>query len=236
MSVNQIQINKLLCLGILFFMIGCSPSPEKLIEQRRAAVNLKLDDIAAIGRKVNENIPLKQENITINREPISFGPSSEKTNAVVVGPEHFENSKLDVADFSISMDQPFEDVHSLLKSGKLANGKPPYDSEVVGRVFDTIMDLRYILVVRIGQFNPPSVQGASFSSGWCTGEVQLYEIKNRLLLGGFRFKAQNSDKIELPKEGANLHLVGDLRKNVIKVIRSEFKKRYPDGNPPLAGG
>jgi hypothetical protein len=30
----------------------------------------------------------------------------------------------------------------------------------------------------------------------------------------------------------NLH----LRQNVVKVIRSEFKKRYPDANPPLAGG
>lgn len=235
MSVNQNQINKLLCLGMMFFMIGCSPSPEKLIEQRRTELNLKLDDITAIGRKVQENIPLKQENITINREPISFGPSSERTNAVAVGPEHFENGKLDVADFPISLDQPFADVNSLLKNGKLANGTLPSDSEVVARVFNNIMDLRYILVVRIAQFNPPAVQGASFSSGWCTGEVHLYEIKNRLLLGGFRFKAKNSDNIELPKEGAQLYLVGDLRKNVIKIIRAEFKKRYPDGNPPLAG-
>ena len=236
MSVNQIQINKLLCLGMMLFMIGCSPSPDKLIEQRRTELNLKLGDIAAIGRKVKENVPLKQENITINREPISFGPSSEKTNAVAIGPEHFENSRLDVPDFPISMDQPFIDVNSLLKDGKLANGKLPADSDVVQKIFNNIMDLRYILVVRISQFNPPSVQGASFSRGSCTGEVQLYEIKTRTLLGGFRFSAQNSAQMDLPKEAGKLYLMGDLRQNVVKVIRSEFKKRYPDANPPLAGG
>jgi hypothetical protein len=214
-------------------IIGCSPTPTKLIEQRRIEINRKLADINAIGRLVSENNALKRENLEIIGQAPTFAPFTQKTNAVIVGPEHFAGYGPDSLDFKAVADNPFADTLALLADGKLANGKLPSDSDAVNKIFNTLIDLRYILVVRIRQFNPPSVQGASFQGGSAAGDLMMYEVKTRQLLGGFRFNVKNSANVNPGKENQYLYLMQDLRKNLSTLIREEFKKRYPDDNPPL---
>ncbi len=233
MLASKFHFDKFLCLCMTLLIMGCNPMPAKVIEQRRAEINLKLADINAIGRLVSENNALKRENLEIPGQAPTFAPFTQKTNAVIVGPEHFPGYGPDSLDFKVISDNPFADTLSLLKDGKLASGKLPADSDAVNKIFDRLIDLRYILVVRIRQFNPPSAQGSSFQGGSAAGDLMMYEVKTRKLLGGFRFNVKNSDDVNPGKENQYLYLTQDLRKNLSKLIREEFKKRYPSDNPPL---
>jgi hypothetical protein len=95
----------------------------------------------------------------------------------------------------------------------LAAGRDSVKEADVPAVVKKCLGLKYALVLRTTKKVKPSVKPdkSAFVSGEHTGEVHVFLIEGAKRLGGFRFAAENSDKVDFLGPNPDYALENDMR-------------------------
>jgi hypothetical protein len=214
---------------------SCGRKPEDVIGEHRAAAEAQLGRFEAIGRLVKEAAPLESNAMELSGPPPNFPPFLGKHDAVAMAPEHFDDPAAQREKYRLVPHNPIADAASLLRKGTLADGSSPNpgDSTKIEEVLREFLALRYALVLRTTGGREPQVQGDQFVGGLWEGEAVLYDLQAGARAGGFRFVAENAQKVEVDPNQAAAWLLGDLREKALLAVRAEFQSRFPQGNAPF---
>jgi len=65
---------------------------------------------------------------------------------------------------------------------------------------ETFTPLRYLVIVRLADINPPLLTGEQFIPGYFNGEAFCFELEEKRLIAGFSFAATNSEHVNYTYE------------------------------------
>lgn len=97
---------------------------------------------------------------------------------------------------------------------------------------ETFTPLRYLVIVRAGDTNPPVLTGEQFVPGYFSGEAFCFDLDGKRLIAAFSFAATNSESVEYTyKENSSVTAVANtamhsLREDLIKSAWPAFWRKF----------
>lgn len=184
---------------VLALLSACNREPEAVatIEKYRPAVEVRLASIKQIGQKLDTTPPLSSDGAVLDSGPLQLGTGID-------APLPTDNAILETAS-RLSGDlgaDPGDGVGTrdlwwcakLIGDKYYAERSSPSNAEAY---LGHCANAKYLLVVRVLENVYPEVdegQG-TFRPGSMAGEVRVFNLGSGRDLGGFRFKAKNSELV-----------------------------------------
>ena len=196
----------------LLGMAGCGKSFEAVVEERRTEAEPKLEQIEQVGRKSLSFHEVLKDISLPNDERLQFNNSP---NAALVQAELFDaNNPRPQLDLTINSEW-------LTRSRNALSDSPTeIDGDTMAGLFDKLIAIKYLVVVRTRILAKPSAAGGGmFSPGLWQGELMVFEVESEEFLGGAPLTASNSDDVKVDTKDPETWLHSDLWKHARAAIR-----------------
>jgi len=215
---------------------SCGPSPAQVVNRYRPSIEAKLAAIRAVeDRLPSEPVPTGAA-FVLEGPPPEFAPSAGKVNAIVMEPDHFRYPEPLRYQFRLSRENPIADPVSLLKTGEFHGGRAG-NSAMMEKVLREFGGLKYLLVIRNLEVREAALTPGrrdSFTGGSCEGDALLFDLDLGRSVGGFRFSGSSSEQVSAQTSNPQGFLGADLRINTVRIISTEFTRRFPGATPPYS--
>jgi hypothetical protein len=175
---------------------------DALSKQGRA----KLALLGPVATKVKSLPAVTRDSLTYSGPPLTKATTVDAGNtAVVDAGTLFAAAKMpappDPTAYVSIGDPPWQISLALMDQGK---PYPGTDAASVETTFRGTLGLEYVLVVRRTSVTKPVLQGDGYTAGSYAGEANLFALADAKYLGGFRFQASSSNKVQVrSKAGSN---------------------------------
>lgn len=184
---------------VLVLISACNREPEAAatIEKYRPAVEARFAAIRQIGQKLDAMPPLASDGVILDSGPLKLGtgidaPLSTDNAILETAPRLNGDLGVDPGDGAGSRDLWW--CAKLIGDNYYAERSSPANAEAY---LGHCAKASYLLVVRVLENVQPEVdegQG-TFRPGSTAGEVRVFNLGTGKDLGGFRFKAENSELV-----------------------------------------
>ena len=238
---------KNLLLMTTLFLISCSPSLESILENNKMAVETRLSQIEKVVSQVSGLPTIRADSIQKIDGPTpdfyhdvpALVSGDDKTiksrNAVIM----HEEDLLDLAvvkkdKLTLSFDKTINEAASLVRKGKMTDGKPPYKNDTVELwYFEPLKYIKYLVVIRTHNYTKPEVVGGSkFIYGRYSGEALMFDIDKNLYLGGVSFNAMNDDTVKVNVSNVESWVRSNLWEKSRAALYKKLKSQIPNVRLP----
>ncbi len=218
----------------LLLVCGCQKPREKYEAKARETLAL-LPSLAAAAR---DAAPLTAQSADGLKAVTDLALKFQKSNALLIHIEELGNPTVRVA-LPVRLDQrsPAVDVATSLNLVKPPAAEPPdvkYDPSCSSESPDwqRLAETRYVLVVRTSEVKDAKMVGEkTFEPGSWLGEILVFELRSKKLLGGFFLTGGNHAwvKTALGRDQQNLN--ADLQLAARGNLNAELRRHFPSVGP-----
>ena len=209
-------------------LVACDRGPEAAatIKKYRPSVEARFATIKQIGERLKGMPVLSRDGVALDSGPFKLGTASGNPESSATAVMH-EAPRVDLtvqSDYSV-------DTESLWWCARLLGEKyyaERSSKDTAEAHLGLCANAKYLLVVRVLQSTYPKVDEGkgTFQSGSAAGEVRVFNLGSAKDLGGFRFKARNSDLV-MSREGKGRDysaVSSDLNSQVRAQVRAGITK------------
>lgn len=206
------------CAMLLLLLAGCGPTPEDVIEQRRADTEARLKQIDDIGTSA---LTYKEAPAPISLPEGTRLSFADGGNAALMQVEEFAEGAASEKAFSLSLNSAWLGV----PRGYMTKGPGQLTAPSISTHFEEFFALKYVVLIRTLLFAEPKVAEAkyaddsSFSPGIWQGDLMLFEIESGKCLGRIELSAMNKSIVKI----AQYHLESGLRADLLGRSRDAVK-------------
>ena len=217
-------------LGCLVFC-GCGPSIESIVEQHRDAVEVRLAQVAAVSKLVED----ADVDAGVGFAGIAF--DFQQTDGFTLNPSwntgiiHAERLR-DLTGYSEKLGVVIGESYFLSHAQMSLDGSGWALSDIAESVEGELRrasQIRYLFVVReIEHKLPRSLEGEDFRGGRYRADAICYDLEAGVQLGGFEFQAENSESGNFRYTTSDFNVHGDRSSRKLRAIQDDLSKNAGD--------
>ena len=227
--------------GFLALCAGCY-NPKADIDAFRPQAKKYFVALERVGKAVTAQPPLKEDTMAFpDAKQLRFadGPGG-KQNATIIHVEELSDfGQMHIYDRIID-EEYYAPAYALLHSQQDPHvGK--VTKEVVPWRFQQLLDIQYLVVLRVKKVYAEVTNAKEFTGGATSGEAFLYEVNDAATFhGGFSFAVRSSNEVALTVHGdakqqeidRKLAVRKDLDEQAEKLIHQKVKASLPGAGFP----
>jgi hypothetical protein len=191
-----------------------------------------------LGEAVKGTPHVRDDGFDVPGPPLQFLPKS--FNALAIAAEDLDDLAASKPGSLVPIN-PLENIASWCQTGELSSKSSQYfgmskDYRLKHLAMDlqSFLGVQYVLVMRTTRKVEPRMWGnTGYTGGSWEGEALLFEVDGKKFLGGIRFSASSSPRVEANRTATAEYLQNDLRSNAAKLVRKAFEARFSGSEPPF---
>ncbi len=224
------------------FCVGCY-KPEADISAFRPQAEKYFADLEKVGKAVAAQSPVTQDTMMVpdpSKLRFADGPGGKQNAQIVNLDELSDFGQIHFVDHVVSNSEYWSPAWALLHGQEDPHvGK--VTREVVPWRFQQLLDIQYLVVLRVKKVYGEVTNEKEFTGGSATGDAILCEVNDGAALhGGFPFAVRSSDQVSVMVHGDAAQQAIDRREAVFKdvdeqaekLIHQKIKSRLPGAGFP----